>query len=38
MLYNEKEIAFKKGCDYARYKANSYYYDYLKLKQCYSIQ
>ncbi|ENU59619.1 hypothetical protein L291_2963 [Acinetobacter guillouiae MSP4-18] len=38
MLYNEKEIAFKKDCDYARYKANSYYYDYLKLKQCYSIQ
>ena len=38
MLYNEKETTFKKDCDYARYKTNSYYYDYLKLKQCYNIQ
>jgi hypothetical protein len=38
MLYNEKETSFKKDCDYARYKTNSYYYDYLKLKQCYNIQ
>jgi len=38
MLYNEKETTFKKECDYARYKTNSYYYDYLKLKQCYNIQ
>nr|WP_174505981.1 histidine-type phosphatase [Acinetobacter sp. Marseille-Q1620] len=38
MLYNEKETSFKTGCDYARYKLNSYYYDYLKLKQCYNIQ
>lgn len=38
MLYNEKETSFKTDCDYARYKPNSIYYDYLKLKQCYSIQ
>ncbi|WP_336932957.1 histidine-type phosphatase [Acinetobacter bereziniae] len=38
MLYNEKEISFKQECDYARYKTKSYYYDYLKLKQCYNIQ
>ncbi|MEN8281615.1 histidine-type phosphatase [Acinetobacter gerneri] len=38
MLYNEKESAFKTECDYARYKTNSFYYDYLKLKQCYNIQ
>jgi len=38
MLYNEKETSFKASCDYARYKAGSYYYDYLKLKQCYNIK
>lgn len=38
MLYNEKETSFKVDCDYARYKTNSFYYDYLKLKQCYNIQ
>lgn len=38
MLYNEKETSFKTACDYARYKSNSIYYDYLKLKQCYNIQ
>lgn len=38
MLYNEKETLFKPSCNYARYRANSFYYDYLKLKQCYQIQ
>lgn len=38
MLYNEKETLFKPACDYARYRTNSFYYDYLKLKQCYQIQ
>jgi len=38
MLYNEKETSFKVDCNYARYKTNSFYYDYLKLKQCYNIQ
>lgn len=38
MLYNEKETYFKADCNYARYQSNSYYYDYLKLKQCYNIQ
>ncbi|MDQ9832911.1 hypothetical protein RFY41_07675, partial [Acinetobacter soli] len=37
MLYNEKETLFKSNCDYARYAPNSYFYDYLKLKQCYNI-
>ena len=37
MFYNEKETSFKATCDYARYTANSFYYDYLKLKQCYNI-
>lgn len=37
MLYNEKETLFKSSCDYARYNSTSFYYDYQKLKQCYSI-
>lgn len=38
MLYNEKETLFKSSCKYAQYSTNSFYYDYLKLKQCYQIQ
>ncbi|ENX41311.1 histidine-type phosphatase [Acinetobacter sp. NIPH 2100] len=38
MFYNEKETLFKSSCNYARYSSNSFYYDYLKLKQCYQIQ
>ncbi|MGN5764241.1 histidine-type phosphatase [Acinetobacter calcoaceticus] len=38
MFYNEKETLFKSSCNYARYSNNSFYYDYLKLKQCYQIQ
>ncbi|MBJ8417312.1 histidine-type phosphatase [Acinetobacter courvalinii] len=38
MFYNEKETLFKSSCNYARYSTNSFYYDYLKLKQCYQIQ
>ncbi|WP_445117071.1 histidine-type phosphatase [Acinetobacter sp. WZC-1] len=38
MLYNEKETGFKKACDAARYQPGSFYYDYLKLKQCYDVQ
>ncbi|MHA3982153.1 histidine-type phosphatase [Acinetobacter venetianus] len=38
MFYNEKEILFKPSCDYARTNSNSFYYDYLKLKQCYQMQ
>ncbi|UUM26518.1 histidine-type phosphatase [Acinetobacter colistiniresistens] len=38
MFYNEKETLFKPSCNYARYSNNSFYYDYLKLKQCYQIQ
>ncbi|WP_032863885.1 histidine-type phosphatase [Acinetobacter vivianii] len=38
MFYNEKETLFKPDCNYARYNNNSFYYDYLKLKQCYQIQ
>ena len=37
MLYNEKETLFKSSCDYARYNSTSFYYDYQKLKQCYSV-
>lgn len=37
MLYNEKETLFKSSCDYARYNPSSFYYDYQKLKQCYSV-
>lgn len=38
MFYNEKETLFKPSCDYARTNSNSFYYDYLKLKQCYQMQ
>jgi hypothetical protein len=38
MLYNEKETLFKSACNYARYSPTSFYYDYIKLKQCYQIQ
>jgi len=38
MLYNEKETLFKSACNYARYTPTSFYYDYIKLKQCYQIQ
>lgn len=38
MLYNEKETLFKPSCKYAQYRTNSFYYDYLKLKQCYQVQ
>lgn len=37
MLYNEKETLFKPSCDNARYKPNSYFYDYQKLKLCYGV-
>jgi hypothetical protein len=35
MLYNEREIDFKAGCDGARHAAGSHYYDYDKLTACY---
>lgn len=38
MFYNEKETLFKPSCNYARYGNSRFYYDYLKLKQCYQIQ
>ncbi|MCJ9356336.1 hypothetical protein, partial [Acinetobacter baumannii] len=38
MLYNEKETLFKPTCNYARYTPTSFYYDYIKLKQCYQMQ
>ena len=38
MLYNEKETLFKSACNYARYTPTSFYYDYIKLKQCYQMQ
>jgi hypothetical protein len=38
MLYNEKETLFKPSCKYAQYSTNSFYYDYLKLKQCYQVE
>ena len=38
MLYNEKETLFKSSCKYAQYSTNSFYYDYLKIKQCYQVQ
>ncbi|ATY82081.1 histidine acid phosphatase [Aeromonas veronii] len=33
MLYNEKEIAFKTGCQ--PYQSGSHYYDFEELKRCY---
>ncbi|MGU5768104.1 hypothetical protein, partial [Aeromonas allosaccharophila] len=33
MLYNEKEIAFKTGCQ--PYRSGSHYYDFEELKRCY---
>ncbi len=38
MLYNEKETLFKPACNYALYTPTSFYYDYIKLKQCYQMQ
>jgi len=38
MFYNEKETLFKSTCNYARYTPTSFYYDYIKLKQCYQMQ
>jgi hypothetical protein len=38
MLYNEKETAFKRGCDGARIAPASYFYDYRQLKACYRPQ
>lgn len=35
MLYNEKEMDFKAGCDGARLAAGSHFYVYGKLKACY---
>ncbi len=37
MLYNEKETPFKPTCDNAKYQVNSYFYDYQKLKACYTV-
>jgi hypothetical protein len=36
MLHNEKESAFKPACDGARLKPASFFYDYGKLKACYT--
>ncbi|HGY5238873.1 TPA: histidine-type phosphatase [Aeromonas salmonicida subsp. pectinolytica] len=33
MLYNEKELAFKAGCE--PIKADSFFYDFSELKRCY---
>ncbi|WP_417066768.1 histidine-type phosphatase [Niveibacterium terrae] len=35
MLFNEKEVDFKKDCDSARNAPGSKYYSYTKLKACY---
>jgi hypothetical protein len=36
MLYNEQEIDFKPACESARFTYRSHFYDYAKLKTCYS--
>jgi len=36
MLYNEKDTDFQAACDQARYAPGSHFYDYSKLKACYS--
>lgn len=35
MLYNEKEVAFKAGCEPVT--AGSFFYDFTELKRCYAI-
>ena len=36
MLYNEKEVAFKAGCE--PIAAGSHFYDFAELKRCYAIE
>ncbi len=36
MLYNEKEVAFKAGCE--PIAAGSFFYDFAELKRCYAIE
>ena len=36
MLYNEKEVAFKAGCEPVA--AGSHFYDFAELKRCYAIE
>ena len=36
MLSNEKEVAFKAGCE--PIAAGSHFYDFAELKRCYAIE
>jgi hypothetical protein len=37
MPYNEQESDFKASCDEARFSANSHFYVYDALKNCYRL-